>query len=74
MYRKYGFDLWVIYLNWGWFFFYPINSWHWPANNFSPRYQPRIKHQGREIKEIDQQLKEVLIVKQIILVSTLGNV
>ena len=45
----------------------------WPASSFSLQYHPWIKHQGHEYQVCDHQLKKFLIVKQILLVSTLGK-
>ena len=50
------------------------NPKEWLAPNFSLQYHPRIPHLGYESKGNDCQLKKLLIVKQILLVSTLGNV
>ena len=46
----------------------------WVASNFSIQYPPWITHYGHENKGNDHQLKEFLIVKQILPVSTSGNV
>ena len=46
----------------------------WPTFTFSLYYHPWIKHEGQENKGRDHQLKKRLIIKQILLVSTLGNV
>ena len=53
---------------------WPFNPWEWPASNFSFQYQPWIKHLGHENKGNDNQLKNLLIVRQILLASTLENV
>ena len=52
----------------------PFNPQEWLASNFSLPYHPWIKHEGHESKGSDHQLKKLLIVRQILLVSTLGNV
>ena len=44
------------------------------ASNFSLQYQPCIKHLGHENKGNDHQLKQPLIVEQILLVRTLRSV
>ena len=44
------------------------------VSDFSFLYHPWSKHYGQENKGIDHLLKFLLIVKQILLVSTLGNV
>ena len=44
------------------------------VSDFSFLYHPWSKHYGQENKGIDHLLKLLLIVKQILLVSTLGNV
>ena len=46
----------------------------WVASNFSIQYCPGVTHYGLENKGNDHQLKEFLIVKQILLSSTLGKV
>ena len=46
----------------------------WPTFTFSLYYHPWIKHEGQENKGRDHQLKKRLIIKQILLVSTLGNI
>ena len=46
----------------------------WVAFNFSIQYPPWVTHYGHKNKGNDHQLKEFLIVKQILPVSTLGNV
>ena len=48
----------------------------WPISYFSLQYHIWIKHQGHENKGNDNQPKDskFLIVKQILLISTLGNV
>ena len=46
----------------------------WVASSFSIQYPPWVTHYGHENKGNDHQLKEFLIVKQILLVSTLRNV
>ena len=46
----------------------------WLASNFSLQYHPWIKHEGHKNEENDHQLNMVLIIKQILSVSTLGNI
>ena len=53
---------------------WPFNLWEWPASNFSFQYHPWIKHLGHENKGNDNKLKNLLIVRQILLASTLKNV
>ena len=53
---------------------WPFNPWEWPASNFSFQYHPWIKHLGHENKGNDNQLKNLLIIRQILLASTLENV
>ena len=52
----------------------PFNPREWLAPYFSFQYHSWIKHYGYENKGNDNQLKNLLIVKQILLDSTLGNV
>ena len=56
--------------------FHPLffDLWEWLASNFSLKYHPWIKHYGHENKRNDLQLKKLVIFKQILLVSTFGNV
>lgn len=53
---------------------YSSNPWEWLASNFSLQDCPWIEHLGYGNKGNDQQLKKFLIVKQILLSRTLGNV
>ena len=53
---------------------YTFNPWEWPASNFSLQYHPWIKHWSHENHGYDQQLTKLLIFKQILLVSALGDV
>ena len=53
---------------------YSFNPWEWLASNFSLQDCPWIEHLGYGNKGNDQQLKKFLIVKQILLSRTLGNV
>ena len=46
----------------------------WPASNFSFQFHQWIKHQGHKNRGNDNLQKNQLIVKQILLASTLGNV
>ena len=46
----------------------------WPGFNFSLQYHHRIKHSGHYNKGNERQPKKLLIVSQILLVSTLRNV
>ena len=46
----------------------------WLASNFSSQYHSWIKHYSHENKGNDNQLKNFLIVQQILLASTLGTV
>ena len=46
----------------------------WLVSNFSLQYHPWIKRQSHENIGDDHQLELLLIVKQILLVSLLGNV
>ena len=46
----------------------------WLASNFLLHYHPKITHGGHRNKRNDPQLKKLLIFKQILLVSNLGNV
>ena len=55
-------------------YFNPLTPKEWPASNFSQRHhQTWIKHLGYKSRENDNQLKELLIVEQILLISTEGN-
>ena len=56
------------------YFYHPYVKFKWLAPNFSIWYHPWMTLQGHKNKGNDHQLKELLIVKQILLVSTLGNV
>ena len=49
-----------------------IDPWEWLASNFSLQYHPWITRQCHENKGNDHQHKKLLIVKQILLVNTLG--
>ena len=55
-------------------FLTPLNPLEWLASNFSLQDYPWITQPGHENKGNDHQLKKLLIVKQILLVSTLRNV
>ena len=48
--------------------------WCRDTSNFTPQYHPWITRSSHENKGNDQQRKKPLISKQILLVSTLGNV
>ena len=48
--------------------------WLWLACNFSLQYHPWITLEGHENKGNDHQLKKLLIVTQILNISTLGNI
>ena len=50
------------------------NKKDWPSSNFSLQYHPWITHEGDENKRNDHQLRKLLIVWQILLVSALKNV
>ena len=52
----------------------PFNLQEWLASKYSLQNHPWIKHEGHENKGIDHQPKKFLIVKQILHVSSLGNV
>ena len=52
----------------------PFSPQEWLASHFSLQYPPWIKHGGHENRGHDQQLKQLLIVKQILLASLFGNV
>ena len=54
----------------------PQHFYHkeWVASNFSIQYPPWVTHYGHENRGNNHQLKEFLIAKQILPVSTLGNV
>ena len=47
----------------------PFNPWGWLACNFSFQYHTWIKHEGHENKGNDNQLRNLLIIKQILLAS-----
>ena len=51
-----------------------FNPQGWLASNFSQQYNSYIIQQGHGNKENNNQLYIILIEKQILLVSTLGNV
>ena len=51
----------------------PFDPWEWLVSNFSLQYHHWIAHEGHENKAHDQQLKNLLIVRQILLDSALGN-
>ena len=51
-----------------------FNPWEWQASNFSLQYQHWITHKCQENKSNYHQLKKLLIIRQILLVSTLVNV
>ena len=51
----------------------PFDPWEWLVSNFSLQYHHWIAHDGHENKGHDQQLKKLLIVRQILLDSALGN-
>ena len=53
--------------------FQPFNPQEWLAFNFSLQDHPWITLKSHENIRNDHQLKKLLIVKQILLVSTLGN-
>ena len=53
---------------------FSFNPFKWPALKFSSHYHTWIKHSGHENEGNDHQQEEVLIVKQILLVSTIENV
>ena len=55
------------------FIFLTLWTLKWPPSNFSLQYHPWIKHQSHENNGNDHQLKELLIIKEILLGSTLGN-
>ena len=44
------------------------------GDTFSQQYYPWINHYGHEYKENDCELKKLLIARQILLVSTTGNI
>ena len=52
----------------------PFGSQEWPASNFSLQYHLWIKYYGHWNNGNDHQLKKLLIVKQILLISTTGNI
>ena len=52
----------------------PLDPLGWRASNFSIQYKPWITHKGKENKGNDLQLKKLLIVIHILLVSALRNV
>ena len=52
----------------------PFSPQEWLASNFSLWYHLWIKHESHEKRGDDHQLKQLLIVKQILLVSLFGNV
>ena len=52
----------------------PFSPLEWLASNFSLWYHLWIKHESHEKRGDDHQLKQLLIVKQILLVSLFGNV
>ena len=52
----------------------PFNLQEWLASKYSLQNHPWIKHEGHENKGIDHQPKKLLIVKQMLLVSSMGNV
>ena len=51
-----------------------LNPQEWLASNFSLPYHPWITLESHENRGVDHQLKQLLIVKQILLVSPFGNV
>ena len=53
---------------------FTLDPYDWPASNFSLQYQPWITIKGLKKKGNDHQLNKFLIVKQILIVSTTGNV
>ena len=53
---------------------WPERQSEWLASNFSLQYHPWIKRQGLENKGNDHQLKKLLIIELILLVSTSGTV
>ena len=53
---------------------WPFDPLDWPSSNFSLQYHPWITHEGHENKRNDHQLRKLLIVWQILFVSTLKNV
>ena len=52
----------------------PFDPEEWLTSSFSLQYYGWIKHKAYESKGYDHQIKKALINKQIILISTLGNV
>ena len=52
----------------------PFSPKEWLASNFSLWYHLWIKHESHEKRWVDHQLKQLLIIKQILLVSLFGNV
>ena len=64
-------EAWIYSSFWN---FSTLCPYEWPQCNFSLQHHARVSHKGREIKGNDHQLKNLLILKQILLVSPLGNV
>ena len=54
--------------------YWPFNPWEWLSSNFTFQYHPWIEQGGHYNKGKDNQLKNLLTVKQILPASTLGNV
>ena len=52
----------------------PFDPLEWPESNFSSQYNPWIKHTSHKNKGNDFQQRKLLIVRRILLVSTVGNV
>ena len=52
----------------------PFSPWEWLASNFSLLHHLWIKNESHENRGGDHQLKQLLIVKQILLVSLIENV
>ena len=61
-------------MNHTWIKHQPFSPQEWLASNFSLLHQLWIKNVGHENGGGDHQLKQLLIVKQILLVSLIGNV
>ena len=65
---------WNKVLNDGHVFNKSFNRSHHNASSFSQQFNPWIKHKGHENKINDRKLKKLLILRQIHLASTMGNV
>ena len=61
---------WFYYIHFLWYWL----TVQWPASNFSFQYLPSSTHYGQENTGNYHKLKELLIVKQILLVSIIENV